>query len=276
MDLKLSDGIALASAIIALVSLVVATYAIRATDRIATSGFQAAQRVKSDTAMLLAALRGIEIKGALYTQQDPKLRDSKSYPDHVDLRPEKESIERFLNSPTAVGYYLFVARRSEAAGGKPEEWRTFFLRLGEIAETDNPYDAALQAMKVEKMFDAVSKRDIDDMSAGLEDLPGAATAILKGRPHDPVIQALSAISGARTAQRQRFPAFVKFLREQGVNDPDVDMFFAVTSHDANLLKDALHRGAKPSTTDGEIIQRYHDLWEKFAKGQPGSQGEPAH
>lgn len=112
MTLGTSDIIALVSAVVAVVALFVSLYAARVTRRVATSGFQSAERVKSDTANLLAALRGIMIKAALCTQDDPKTRDNKQRADCIDIRPEKAAIQSFLGSSTAIAYYDFAAKRA--------------------------------------------------------------------------------------------------------------------------------------------------------------------
>ena len=129
MMLKTSDVIALVAAVVAGLSLAISIYAIGSTERIATSGFQSAQKVKLDTATLLAALRSTMVKAALYSQQDPKLRDDPNYPHYIDIRPERASIQGFLNSSTAIAYYLFVAQKSaeaRKAGKSREDGGLFF------------------------------------------------------------------------------------------------------------------------------------------------------
>jgi hypothetical protein len=65
MLLKTSDVIALVAAVVAGLSLAISIYAIGSTERIATSGFQSAQKVKLDTAMLLAALPKYDGQGSI-------------------------------------------------------------------------------------------------------------------------------------------------------------------------------------------------------------------
>ena len=48
-----------------------------------------------------------------------------------------------------------------------------------------------------------------------------------------------------------------------MKDPDVDLFQGVFANDVNVVKDALAHGAKTSTTDVAIVNRYKDQWEKF-------------
>jgi hypothetical protein len=247
--------------------LFISIYAAYVTQRVATSGFQSAERFKSDTAGLLAALRGIMIKSALYTQQDPKTRDDDKGSDYIDIRPEKAAIQSFLNSSTAIAYYDYVARRSkkaEEAGRKGEDWRVFFLMLVTLLHTDNTYSAGVEAAKIEKMFDTLSEEDMEEMSSGLEDLVGSIKRISQDRQHDPLLYVIVDNAGKKEAS---FEDFVAFLRAQGIKDPDVDLFWSSANGDLDLAKDALRRGAKVNTTEGEIKARYKALWEKFNSEQ---------
>lgn len=265
--MKASDITALVSAAIAVIALFISIYAAYVTQRVGTSGFQSAERVKSDTASLLAAFRGIMIKSALYTQQDPKTRDDDKRSDYIDIRPEKAVIQSFLNSSTAIAYYGFAAKRSKKAqetGKKGEEWRVFFLMLVTLLYTDNTYSAGVQAAKLEKLFDTVSEEDIEEMSSGLEDLVGSIKRIVQDRQNDPLLYVIVDNLGKKDAS---FEGFVEFLRAQGIKDPDVDLFSSAASGDVALAEDALKRGAKLNTTEGEIKTRYKDLWQKFNSEQ---------
>ena len=53
--IEISEVIALVSAVFALLALFVSIYTALVTERVATSGFQSAEKVKSDTASLMAA-----------------------------------------------------------------------------------------------------------------------------------------------------------------------------------------------------------------------------
>jgi len=267
MILGTSDIIALVSAVVAVVALFVSLYAAHVTRQVATSGFQSAERVKSDTANLVVALRGIMIKAALYTTDDPKTRDDEQRADSIDIRPEKAAIQSFLGSSTAIAYYDFAAKRSKKAresGEKGEEWRVFFLMLVTLLRTDNTYSAGVQAAELEKMFDTVSEEDLKGMSSGLGDLVGSIKRILHNRGDDVLLYVFVDNAGKKRAS---FEDFVAFLRAQGINDPDVDFFWSSANNDMSLAEDALKRGAKVSTKAGEIKSRYKALWQKFSAEQ---------
>jgi hypothetical protein len=267
MKLNASDIIALVSAVLAVLALFIGIYAALVTQRVATSGFQSAEKVKSDTATLLATLRSLMIKAALYSQQDPKTRNDEKRPDYIDIRPEKGVIQSFLISPTAVAYYAFVAQRSKKArdaGTKGEEWRIFFARLVDLSHSDNTYAAGLLAGKIEKMFDTVSDADLEKMSSNLEDIIASIKGMAREREHDTLIHVVVDEIGKGEPD---FESFISFLRKQSINDPDVDLFWSAMSGDTKLAQDALKRGAKVSITEGEIKARYQQLWEKFKSDQ---------
>jgi hypothetical protein len=263
MKLGASDLIAIVSAVLAVLALFIGIYAAVVTQRVATSGFQSAEKVKSDTANLLAAFRGIMIKAALYSQQDPKTRDDEKRSGYIDNRPEKSAIQTFLNSPTAIAYYAFIADRSRKAretGKEGEDWRLFFLLLVQLLHNDNTYSAGLLAGKIEKMFDGVSDDDLEMMSSGLEDLVGSIKRIARERQNDVLIS----VFVDRKKSVPDFKSFVAFIREQGIKDPEVDLFWAAMSGEGKLAEDALKQGAKVNVTEAEIIKRYKELWEKFS------------
>jgi len=276
--MKLSDVIAIVAAAIALIALFIGIYAAYVTERVATSGFQSAEKVKADTASFLAALRGIMIKAALYTQQNPSTRDDEKKPDYIDIKPEKAVIQTFLNSPTAIAYYVFVAEKSKKAreaGKAGEDWRVFFLRIADLLRTDNTYSCGLQAARIEKLFDTVSDDDIESMSSHLEDLVGSVKGMLRDRQDD-VLMNVFVDKLDKGPDLNDFEGFVDFLRARGVNDPEVDLFWSSAHGDLAVAKDALKRGAKVNVTDGQIIARYPQLWEEFKKRpsvQAGSAGK---
>jgi hypothetical protein len=261
--MKIGDLIALVAAVIAVLALFISIYSAYVTQRVATSGFQSSEHVKSDTATLLATLRAIIIKGVLYTQEDKAVRDDPGNPDYIDIRPEKAMLQTFLSSPTAIAYYAFVAKKSRQAtdaGRQGEEWRVFFLRLGQLMSTANQYAAAQQAAHIEKMFDTLTDEDIEGMSEGLEDLVGSIKSIMNERLHDPIFNVVVDKPGEQAIDAVEF---VKYLREHGVKDPDVDLFWSAGSGDLDLTKDALARGAKINITDSEIIARYPEQLKSY-------------
>jgi hypothetical protein len=264
------DIIALISVIVALFALFISLHGTRIARRTTTSGYQSAERVKSDTATLLAALRGIMVKGAIYTQQDPRTRDNRSASDYVDIQPEKAAIQGFIISSTAIAFYAFIAKKSKEANEarrKSEEWRIFFLLLNQLLSTDNQYAAAVLAARIEKMLDRLENSDIEEMSADLEDLSGSIKNILIYRQHDPL---LSVFTDRGKDAEVDFEAFLTYLKGQGVKDPDVDLFLAASSGDTASMEDALKRGGRLQATEGDIFRRYPGQLKDFRKASSKS------
>ena len=135
--------------------------------------------------------------------------------------------------------------------------------LVQLLHTDNTYQGGVLAARIEKMFDTVSDEDIEQMSSGIENLVGVVRKILEDRVHDPLLFVLVDMQEADRPTRGEFESFVAFLRDQGVTDSEVDLFWSVIKEDKSLAEGALQPGAKLDVTEGAIISRYKGLWEKF-------------
>lgn len=55
---------------------------------------------------------------------------------------------------------------------------------------------------------------------------------------------------------------VNCLRDAAIHDADVDVFYGVLKNDLNVVKDAMDRGANPTVTLGDLIQRHRDVMRK--------------
>jgi hypothetical protein len=251
------------SFVVSLIALVNSIFSFRLSRRINTSDFQATQKVKLETATLIAALRAIMVKGAIYSQQDSSLRKQKTYARYVDLTAEKKVVQDFLCSATAIAYYSYLSDRSKKASENGEEWRTFFLQAAELLSEDNQYIAAKKAARLEKLFHPIEATDFIGISAYLQDLGGALKRLFDNIPHDTLIAALMA-SSEPEVKDDEFRAFIFFLKkDKMVTDADVDLFYGVFSNDTSILEDAVSRGANVQTTSGEIMERYKHFLAEF-------------
>ena len=165
---------------ISISALVISIYSTRQTKELATSDFSVSQHVKSDTIKLTATLISLMYKGANSADKPP--------PDSVDISHEKKMISKFLTSPTSISYYLFGNEKGQEAGQKPEDWRTFVLRLNNILSTDNPMQAAIQAARVLDMLVEVNEDVLLDMSESLSDLSNSVTKIKKIVENDMILE----------------------------------------------------------------------------------------
>ncbi len=248
---------------VALVALGNSILAFRLSRRVSTSDFQATQKVKLDTTALIAALRGIMVKGAVYSQQDSAQRKKRDYARYVDLAAEKKVVQDFLCSPTAIAYYSYLSDKSKKAAESGEEWRTFFLQAAELLSEDNQYAAAKKAARLEKLFHPIEPNDFVGISRYLQDLGAALKRLFDNIPQDTLIAALMGASEPEV-QGDAFRDFIIFLKqEKKIVDPDVDLFYGVFLNDTDVINDAVARGANVQTVDSEITARYKQLFDEF-------------
>ncbi len=118
---------------------------------VSSSDYTSSKLVKWETAKLLASLRSIATKGthALLFEED------------VDLTYERQSINEFINSPTAFAYYAWVGLKSDQAGeGVSEEWRLLFQHLSKMSHSKDPQQCVQLAVEVEALFDSLGEGDL--------------------------------------------------------------------------------------------------------------------
>ncbi|HAC62641.1 MAG TPA: hypothetical protein DCF68_03655 [Cyanothece sp. UBA12306] len=272
LDIKVSfsDVISIVSSVIALFAVFISLQANFVAKQVATSDFQAVEQVKSETAQLISVLRALMIKGIVYSQQDKSKRDNPKYERFVDTTPERDQIEAFMHSPTALAYYSYIAKRSKNAREarvKREEWRAFFLQLAELRQISNPWLAARAAAKLEKLFDDLGDQQIKEIASNLNDLPRAISILFAEREHDVLVQVMVNPED-EPINDDNFIDFVKFLREnKEIDDPDLDIFWAASSRDADLAQTALSRGARVNIRSHEIIERYKSYVSEFEQVQ---------
>lgn len=270
MSMSLSDIMAAVSAVIAILALFVGLYATFVSRRVATGDFQAVERVKLDTAKLIAVLRSLMIKGIVYTQQDNQQRDDPTFEAYVDIVPEQKAMLEFMHSPTALAYYSFVARKSKVARKarrQGEEWRVFFLHLGELQQMKNPWRAANVAARLERQLNEVGEKEFREIASNLEDIPKAIALLFSEREHDVLTYVLVERDvSSEPITEDNFMDFVKFLREvKGIDDPELDVFWAASSGDVQLLEAAHKKGANLQITSGALINRYKEFISEFEK-----------
>jgi len=234
-----------------IISMVAAVYSRILSEKHSSSDYKASEQVKSDTARLLSTLRSFMHKGVL----------SSTTKKEINIEPEKEAISKFMNSQTGFAYYSWVDEKSaqaEQEGKKGESWRVFFLYLSELANSDSPYAASRRAADVELMFDDLTESDVAKIADFNADLIEAISKNSKNREGNVVIKAL--VESQREKQKEnsgdRFVAKLKYLKNTGVDDPNIDMFLATISGDVSQLEKALKAGADPHTTDEALLKKY--------------------
>ena len=53
-----------------------------------------------------------------------------------------------------------------------------------------------------------------------------------------------------------FLKYLKVLKQEGVEDPDIDLYIGIITHDEGLVKEALQKGANIDTTSSELFDRH--------------------
>ncbi|HEX7157922.1 MAG TPA: hypothetical protein VF214_02815 [Edaphobacter sp.] len=203
------------SVVVSSFALVTSIFAFRHTRGASTSDYQAMQKVKLDTAALIAALRAMMYKGANYSQQPPSLRGMKNYGHYVDLTAEKKVVQDFLCSPTAIAYSSYLTERSKRAKvvGSGEEWRTFFLQVAELLSENDQRVAAKRAARLEKLFHPLQEDDFKGISENIKDLSGGLKRLFENIKHDPVVDEWMKITEPELSPEE-FGEFVVFLRRR--------------------------------------------------------------
>ena len=263
--------------IISLVALLMSIIAISVSMRTATSDFQANQAVKRDTAELLATFRSLAYKGAVYSQLPKDKRDDPEGPMFVDISDEKSKIQKFLTSPTALAYYEYASKKSGQTQeeNRSEEWRVFFLKMTELLQESNQYNAAVQAMGIEESFFNLSRGDkFEEIVAELADLSSVIENASNTREGDVILKAIveqykSLFDTSKSSfDTSKFQHFIRFLRgKKNVKDPNVDLFSGVFEGNETLVKSAVNSGADVRVTETMIIQKYKDYWKEFNSQQ---------
>ena len=275
-----SLALSAASLVIPGLSLLESRDARRLAETVATSDFQASERVKQDLATLVAVLDSIMMKGVVYSQQNRETRDDDQRPEFVDLEEEFEEIHEVLHGPTAIALRTFVAKRSEAAereGADSEDWRLFFLYLGELVSKPDPWSAALHAARIELLLSELSEEDINDVARFLSNIPGRIETLWREREHDVVLRVVMEMVAedvgdtndtSEDSRMEDAMAFFRYLRDvEQIEDPDVDLFLAVDDTDSAAVSGALDRGGNPNLTIGELVSRYQELHAGFASSR---------
>lgn len=246
------------SILISSVSLILAGLAFWWTRKYNTSDFKLSQKVKDDTLELLSTLRSLHLK-AIHTTQGIT---------NLTLLKEKEKINSFLLTPTAFAYSVWVGQKSKETGEKPEQWRTFFLRLTQLLSIENVFSAGCVAADLEQLFDTLNEKDFKIITSYLHNIPDALQKLKTFRQYDVAIQAfmnvckdqrqLAVGPDADSVERK-----LTYLKAKGINDPDIDLFVGIFSNDALLVKTALDNGADPSITDVALVDKYKNELNDF-------------
>lgn len=250
------------SIIAIVISLYSAVYAGFLSEKLSSSDYKAEEKVKTDTAKLLSALRSMMHKGALSSQTKDK----------IDISHEKKAISEFTISQTGLAYYSWVDEKSSEAnaeGRTGESWRLFFLYLAELSNASHPYSAAKRAADVEILFDQLTDEDFSRISEFNSDLIAAIANNSKNRDGNIIIRAFFNIQKELQKENSsdKLSAKLRYLKSIGIDDPNIDLFLVIMSKgdddNVNAAKAALEAGANVHMTDKALLEKYKKELEGF-------------
>ena len=115
-------------------------------------------------------------KGIVYFDRSDKAVEEPERFTFVNIGPEKEAIQSFLNSPTALAYGAFAFHKSCIAlrEEKGELWRLFFYQVNRLLLIDDPMKAAILAREIEiSYFAGLSEEDLGYIVESFSNLPAA-------------------------------------------------------------------------------------------------------
>ncbi len=253
---------AIAALIVSIVAIIVAGLVAR---QVETSGFKAEEQFKADLVNLLAALRGLIIKGIL-TDQDQEPRSTAT---------ELDVIRGFQASTSGIALSAWAVEKGVGDGLVPGRWRTLSINLGELAGAMHSSEAAdnlhlrNRATEVELTLDALEPQEVRIISRKIGDLPALFGSLKETRQKDILLGQWFKIYSERALKsdpKLLLPQ-LEALRTAGVDDPDLDFWVAFLNDDVPGLKRALDRGANKGVSPGEVLRR-HESRTVLDEGSP--------
>ncbi|MEO0400583.1 MAG: hypothetical protein AAF224_14320 [Pseudomonadota bacterium] len=242
-------------------ALMLGALALLVTAQVESSAYKAKEQTKTDISGLLATLATIQTKSALW--QTGQLES-------VDLTKESEIILAFSNSTTGFAMHNLAAQKSRLAKDRGEEWRVFFLYIAEMSTMSENTSLMLnRAVRVQELLLSLSEKDLRAIGSSVSSLTSGISDFEKALDENVLIKAVRQSTGEEkdgpdSLGRSEL-VFKKFqyLKQLGVEDPNIDMFLAVEGNDTTLLQNALNNGADPSITDSAVLNKYDDKLRNF-------------
>ena len=187
------------AAVIAAIAICVSLYTLKKQDTLsrtlASSDFQATQKVKSDIAALIATLRAFVIKAQIINED--KLFNNPSKRTTTGISEDKEKLEDFLCSTTSfalASWIMLLEKKSKKPLKEIQDWRTIALMLGYTLYSVEAYESGMWAQKSLCLLETLNKKDISQISELLDDLPKAIYTMNTNAEYDNAL-----IRGAKSA-----------------------------------------------------------------------------
>lgn len=251
------------SSISTAIAIILGAIALLITAQVESSDYKSQQEVKTDLAKLLATLSSAQVRAGI--KMAPGTREK------TNLSVEKAGLLSFMQSTTGFAFYGFAAHKSEKSAKAPQEWRLFHLYMSEMIDTDDVGLFLNRAIRVQNLLTSMTKADLRQLANAVQDIAKSVAHFDYVVENNVLLKAMRSIYGVdpNTAPKAgdgnaSFIAALNFLKSQGIDDPDIDLFLAVDSNDSAALKAAIDRGGNVNVTTGELLARYEAQLKEFA------------
>jgi hypothetical protein len=251
------------SSISTAIAIILGAIALLITAQVESSDYKSQQEVKTDLAKLLATLSSAQVRAGIKLEPGARAK--------TNLAVEKAALLAFMQSTTGFAFYGFAAHKSQKSAKAPQEWRLFHLYMSEMIDTDDVGLFLNRAIRVQNLLTSFTKADLKQLSKAVQDIAHSVAHFDDVVENNVLLKAMREIYGtdpknapAPEDDNKRFIAALNYLKSQGVDDPDIDLFLAVDANDTAGLKAAIDRGGNVNVTTGELLARYEAQLKEFA------------
>lgn len=236
------------------IALMLGAIALLITAKVESSDYKAEQQIKSDIAEILSVLSMILHKGAL--ARTIKIKT-------VDFSEQIKRIEIFANSTTGFAIYNLVASKSKLSPGKNEEWRLFFFYIAEIVSEPTQIGLVInRAVRIQGLLLKLRHNDLRVISNSVNNLVDGIRNFEAALQENVLVKAMRDAAneeqgGEDNALRSdKLMRKLLFLKSQGIDDPNIDLFIAAQEGDTAKLQAAMDRGADINMGDLALLRKY--------------------
>lgn len=211
----------------------------RMSKKVNSKDYEISENLKYELMQLIAVLKSLDSKAALSPGLNVK----------ADYLPEINEISKLVISPS----YLVFLRSID--NEKDRSWvdlniHYLVIRGNEMSRSEVRQfsNRVLDLIKNTTSLKNTLNLDVFNLMKEFCDMKGAVPKYEEKEAKN---------------DNEMFSLFLSYLRNNGVDDPDVNVFYGVVNGDEELLKQALNAGGNPNITDKAIIKKYKDLYLSF-------------
>lgn len=254
------SGMLIVTIVATLLSVGSAIYTFRQSQHLASSGFKAAEDLKSDLVALLAALRSITYKGTVASQDNLSR----------DIGSELARVRDFQTSPSGYALSALAAERGSGTGADAGSWRVLGLSFAELtglAPDTQSRDGGMAlaarqwASEIETTLGNLTAADVDLMAGKITNLAAIIGSLKETRHLDMVLGIWFRLFDERRSAANPTLALdrLRQIKAAGVKDPDLDMWLALLDDDKDGMQKALDAGAAIDLQLGQLLERYKNV-----------------